>query len=200
MYNNLRSAQLFTASMMQVHSLMHSLTLWMLGNFLIIDYIVVCSSKPLNSACILLEMIDWVANRLDLRPAAELLFKVMITANRTYPSYIYFIDLHKVSFFQAKIYWMHRGLYCICHELYIKFVLRLKLYTCFQDCFNVICAESLKLRGNGDWLVPSSVVSQLTFLNYKLYKNVPDLSGLTLSLPNTLSSAKFLVYFNFQIA
>ena len=50
-----------------------TLTLWMLGNFLKIDYIVVCLLKPVNSACFLWVMIDWVANRLDLRPAAELL-------------------------------------------------------------------------------------------------------------------------------
>ena len=49
------------------------LTLWMLGNFLKIDYIVLCFLKPLNSACFLWGVIDWVANRLDLRPAAELL-------------------------------------------------------------------------------------------------------------------------------
>ena len=49
------------------------LTLWMLGNFLNIDYIVVCFLKPLNSACFLLELMDCVANSLDLRPAAELL-------------------------------------------------------------------------------------------------------------------------------
>jgi len=49
------------------------LTLWMLGNFLKIDYTVVCFLKPVNSACFLWVMIDWVANRLDLRPAAELL-------------------------------------------------------------------------------------------------------------------------------
>ena len=48
------------------------LTLWMLGNFLKIDYIVVCFLN-LNSAWFLQGMIDWVANRLDLRPAAELL-------------------------------------------------------------------------------------------------------------------------------
>ena len=45
----------------------------MLGNFLKIDYIVVCLLKRLNSAYFLLEMMDLVANRLDLRPAAELL-------------------------------------------------------------------------------------------------------------------------------
>jgi len=45
----------------------------MLGNFLKIDYIVVCFLKPLNSACFLWEMMDYVANRLDFRPAAELL-------------------------------------------------------------------------------------------------------------------------------
>ena len=49
------------------------LTLWMMGNFLKVDYIVVCFFKPLNSAWILLGMVDQVANRLDLRPAAELL-------------------------------------------------------------------------------------------------------------------------------
>ena len=54
-------------------TLTFTLTLWMLGNFLKIDYIVVCFLKPLNSACFLLGMMDWVANRLDLRPAAELL-------------------------------------------------------------------------------------------------------------------------------
>ena len=47
------------------------LTLWILGNYLKLDYIVVCFLKPLNSACFLLGMMDWVANRLDLRPAAE---------------------------------------------------------------------------------------------------------------------------------
>ena len=47
------------------------LTLWMLGNFLKIDYIVVCFLKYINSACFKLGMINWVANRLDLRPAAE---------------------------------------------------------------------------------------------------------------------------------
>jgi len=49
-------------------SLTHQpLTLWMLGNFLKIDYVVVCFfvKKPLNSACFLLGIIDWVANRLD---------------------------------------------------------------------------------------------------------------------------------------
>ena len=45
----------------------------MLGNFLKIDYIVVCFLKPLNSACSLWGMMEKVANRLDLRPAAELL-------------------------------------------------------------------------------------------------------------------------------
>ena len=35
-----------------------SLTLWMLSNFLKIDYIVVCFLKPLNSACFLWEMMD----------------------------------------------------------------------------------------------------------------------------------------------
>jgi len=45
----------------------------MLGNFLKIDYIVVCFLKPLKSACFLFGMMDKVANRLDLRPAAELL-------------------------------------------------------------------------------------------------------------------------------
>ena len=45
----------------------------MLGNFLKIDYIVVCFIKPLNSACFLWEMMVLIANRLDLRPAAELL-------------------------------------------------------------------------------------------------------------------------------
>ena len=45
----------------------------MLGNFLKIDYIVVCFLKPLNSACFLWGMIDSVTNGLDLRPAAELL-------------------------------------------------------------------------------------------------------------------------------
>ena len=40
------------------------LTLRMLGNFLKIDYIVVCFSKALNSAYFLWEMTDWVANRL----------------------------------------------------------------------------------------------------------------------------------------
>ena len=38
-----------------------------------VDYIVVCFLKPLNSARFLLGMVDQVANRLDLRPAAELL-------------------------------------------------------------------------------------------------------------------------------
>ena len=51
----------------------NSLTLWMLSNFLKIDYIVVCFLKPLNSVWFLWEMMDKVANRLDLRPAAELL-------------------------------------------------------------------------------------------------------------------------------
>ena len=37
----------------------------MLGYFLTIDYIV-CFLKPLNSACLLREMMDLVANRLDL--------------------------------------------------------------------------------------------------------------------------------------
>ena len=46
-------------------SLFALLTLWMLGNFLIIDYIVVCFLKPLKSACSLLGMMDEVANRLD---------------------------------------------------------------------------------------------------------------------------------------
>ena len=46
------------------------LTLWMLGNFLKIDYIVVCFLKPLNSACFLMGLMNWVANRLDLRPAS----------------------------------------------------------------------------------------------------------------------------------
>ena len=41
----------------------------MLDNFLKIDYIVVCFLKPLNSACFLWEMMDKVANRLDLRSA-----------------------------------------------------------------------------------------------------------------------------------
>ena len=51
-----------------------TLTLWMLGNFLKKeDNIVVCFLKPVNSACFLWVMIDWVANKLDLRPAAELL-------------------------------------------------------------------------------------------------------------------------------
>ena len=45
------------------------LNFWMLGNFLKIDYIVVCFLKPVNSACFFWVMIDWVANRLDLRPA-----------------------------------------------------------------------------------------------------------------------------------
>ena len=45
----------------------------MLGNSLKIDYIVVCFLKPLNSAGFLWEMMDKLANRLDLRPAAELL-------------------------------------------------------------------------------------------------------------------------------
>ena len=44
----------------------------MLGNFLKIDYVVVSFSKPSNSACFSLEMIDLVANRLDRRPAAGL--------------------------------------------------------------------------------------------------------------------------------
>ena len=47
------------------------LTLWMLGNFLKIDYIVVCFLKPVILLVFLQVMIDWVANRLDLRPAAE---------------------------------------------------------------------------------------------------------------------------------
>ena len=34
------------------------LILWMLGNFLKIDYIVVCFLKALNSACVLLEIMD----------------------------------------------------------------------------------------------------------------------------------------------
>ena len=46
-------------------------TLWMLGNFLKIDYIVVCLLKPLKSASCLLGMMDKVANRLDLRPASR---------------------------------------------------------------------------------------------------------------------------------
>ena len=46
---------------------------WMLGNFLKIDHIVVCFLKIWNSAWFLLEIVDQVANRLDLRPAAELL-------------------------------------------------------------------------------------------------------------------------------
>ena len=37
------------------------------------DHIVFCFLKPLNSACFLSGMMDWVANRLYLRPAAELL-------------------------------------------------------------------------------------------------------------------------------
>ena len=49
------------------------LTPWMLGNFLKIYYIVVCFSIPLKSAQFWQGMILWVANRLDLRPAAELL-------------------------------------------------------------------------------------------------------------------------------
>jgi len=44
----------------------------MLGNFLKVD-IVVCFLKPLNSACLLWGMIEWFANRLEFRPAAELL-------------------------------------------------------------------------------------------------------------------------------
>ena len=35
-----------------------TLTLWMLGNFLKIDYIFVCFLKPLNFACFLWEMMD----------------------------------------------------------------------------------------------------------------------------------------------
>ena len=45
----------------------------MLGNFLKIDFIVVCFLKPLISVVFLWEMMDLVASRLDLRPAAELL-------------------------------------------------------------------------------------------------------------------------------
>ena len=41
----------------------------MLGNFLKIDYIVVCFLKSVNSACFVWVMIEWVANRLDFRPA-----------------------------------------------------------------------------------------------------------------------------------
>ena len=47
-----------------------TLTLCMLGNFLKIDNSIVCFLKPVNSTCFLWGMIDWVANRLDLRPAA----------------------------------------------------------------------------------------------------------------------------------
>ena len=42
----------------------------MLGNFLKIDCIVHCFLKPLKSTLFLLGMVDQVANRLDLRPAA----------------------------------------------------------------------------------------------------------------------------------
>ena len=63
------------------------LTLWMLANFLKIDYIVVCFLKPVNSACFLWGMVDWVANRLDLRPAAELL--------GSWPGSNLFVFMHK---------------------------------------------------------------------------------------------------------
>ena len=46
------------------------LTLWMLDNFLKIDYMVVCFLKPLHSTWFLLGMVDQVANRLDLRYSA----------------------------------------------------------------------------------------------------------------------------------
>ena len=50
---------------LQKLTLILPLTLWMLGNFLKIDYIGVYFLKPVNSACFLLGMMDWVANRLD---------------------------------------------------------------------------------------------------------------------------------------
>jgi len=45
----------------------------MLGNFLKIDYIVNCFLKPLNFAFFKFVLMECVANRLELRPAAELL-------------------------------------------------------------------------------------------------------------------------------
>ena len=45
-----------------------ALSLWLLGNFLKIDYSVVCFLKPLKVDCLLLVMMDWEANRLDFRP------------------------------------------------------------------------------------------------------------------------------------
>ena len=55
------------------HCIEPILSLWILGNFLKADLCVVFFLKPLKFACFLLAMIDRVANRLDLTPAAELL-------------------------------------------------------------------------------------------------------------------------------
>ena len=84
------------------------LTLWMLGNFLKIDYIVVCFLKSVNAACFLWVMIDWVANRLDLRPAAEFrrlawIQPVCISINvvpalKGLNDYVYHLKLFRMAF------------------------------------------------------------------------------------------------------
>ena len=129
---------MFVASFSQKYNWYGTLTLWMLGNFLKRDYIAVCFLKPSNSTWFLLGMVDWVANRLDLRPAAELL--------SGWPGSIVCISINAVPALKGLMFenlFLFRFWICECWKSIDLHTWTCKLYQC--------CSVKLKVEIHWRW-------------------------------------------------